>query len=173
MQYEIKEVDKNDVYWFEWIAKWDSDPAIKPFVMPRMTEAELVDFTPEELMNSAKKSRDKLIYMLLIENKPVGTTTLDMNFHMLKSPNKHTGWVSICIGDKSFWGQGLSKIMMQHLEETAKEHGIEYLELGVFEFNTRAMHLYKSMGYEVIEEIEHFTFHENQWYKDIRMLKKL
>lgn len=173
MDLKFVEIDKDDLTLFKLFAKWDSDPVIKPFITPRRSEEEVPDYTAEELMEHAKQNTSKHIYVLYDGEKPIGTSTIDTDFFFLKSGKEHVAWISILIGDKNYWGKGLSKAMMAHLEGEARRLGCQYIELGVFEFNQKAQSLYKRMGYDVFEIIEKFVYHDGQWKNDIRMLKKL
>jgi RimJ/RimL family protein N-acetyltransferase len=91
----------------------------------------------------------------------------------LKCGQKKVGWISILIGDKTYWGKGLSKILMHELEMSAKELGCDCIELGVFEYNDKAIKLYENMGYDRCCRVDKFVYHQGQWYDDIRMLKSL
>lgn len=173
MTYRIEKIKKSNKELFDIFAKWDLDPEIRPFIMPRMTTAEAEIYSGEELMASAVKNEYKEIYVLFDGDQPVGTSTIDKKFFMLKHNTEDTAWISILIGNKSYWGKGLSKIMMDHLEKEASVMGFNFIELGVFEFNKKAQGLYKRMGYDILCEIKDFTYHEGKWYKDIRMIKEL
>ena len=48
---------------------------------------------------------------------------------------------------KKYWGCGLGSFLMQLAVEQAAANGIEQLELGVFEDNVRAIHLYEKFGF--------------------------
>lgn len=51
---------------------------------------------------------------------------------------------------KSHWGQGIGKLMMEHAEALAREDGIiRRIHLKVRTDNESAVHLYKSLGYEL------------------------
>lgn len=49
---------------------------------------------------------------------------------------------------KEYWGCGLGSFLMQVAVEQAAANGFEQLELGVFEDNVRAIHLYEKFGFE-------------------------
>ena len=48
---------------------------------------------------------------------------------------------------KKYWGCGLGSFLMQLAVEQAAANGFEQLELGVFEDNVRAIHLYEKFGF--------------------------
>ena len=49
---------------------------------------------------------------------------------------------------KEYWGCGLGSFLMQIAVEQAAANGFEQLELGVFEDNVRAIHLYEKFGFQ-------------------------
>jgi len=62
---------------------------------------------------------------------------------------------------------------MGYLEEEIKAQGLKRIELGVFEFNTNAIKLYRKMGFEEIGRIDDFTYWDGRMWGDIRMEKYL
>lgn len=173
MNIKIVELEKYNIETFEMIASWSNDPDIKEYLTPRLSEEELKEVTGEMLMSSVSKKTSEKIYMVLDEKKPIGNYTIESGFERLMSNHEKTAWISILIGDKDYWGKGISKIIMNHLENECRAMGFEYIELGVFEFNERARKLYTSMGYEKLGTIPDLIYHNGQWMKDIRMIKKI
>ena len=54
-----------------------------------------------------------------------------------------------------------------------RKNGYEKIELGVFEFNKRAIKFYEKIGYEKITSLENFTYYDGKWWNDYRYEKKL
>jgi RimJ/RimL family protein N-acetyltransferase len=158
---------------FDVLASWDNDPDIKPFVIPGIHDDYLDDVTGDELMYLAHKNLDKDLYLVFDDEILVGYYTIDTNFEHRLTKEEGTVWISIVIGNKAYWGKGLGRYMMIDLEGRCRQMGYRRIELGVFDYNKRAIALYASMGYEVIGVIENFVFYQGDWRKDIRMLKAL
>jgi RimJ/RimL family protein N-acetyltransferase len=101
----------------------------------------------------------------------------EMNFqidpgHLFKKESG-TAWIGIGIGDASARGKGVGTKAMQYLEKQIQVEGLKRIELGVFEFNTNAIKLYKNMGYQEIGRIDDFTCWQGRMWQDIRMEKYL
>lgn len=173
MKLRFEKIDKNDYEIFKVFEKWESDPMIKPFITPRRSVEEVPDSLAIDMMKAAKASDSKHIYVLYDGDLPIGSTSIDTKFPFLKSQFINVAWISILIGNREYWGLGLSKLMMNHLEEEAKKLKCDYIELGVFEFNIKARQLYLSMNYDIVETVKKFVYHEGKWQDDIRMIKKL
>ena len=62
---------------------------------------------------------------------------------------------------------------MQYLEGEIRAQGLKRIELGVFEFNTNAIKLYRKLGYQEFARIANFTYWDRRMWQDIRMEKYL
>ena len=60
---------------------------------------------------------------------------------------QHRAYMGISVV-KAYWGCGLGSFLIQIAVEQATANGFEQLELGVFEDNVRAIHLYEKFGFE-------------------------
>ena len=49
---------------------------------------------------------------------------------------------------QKYWGQGIGKLLVQAVIDTAIQKGVDYLELEVVADNLRAIGLYERMGFE-------------------------
>lgn len=168
---KFEDYSRQDI--FDVLASWDTDPDIKPLVIPGIHDDSLDGVTGEELMDLALKNRHRSIYLVFDDDILIAAYSIDSNFEHCLSKEPATAWISLMIGDKSYWGKGIGKYIMMDIEERCKHQGFHRIELGVFDYNKRAIRLYKALDYQVIGVIENFVFHEGDWRKDIRMLKEL
>jgi RimJ/RimL family protein N-acetyltransferase len=113
------------------------------------------------------------IYLIYLEGQLVGEVSYEVDPEHLYKKERGTAWVSITIGDAQARGQGIGYQAMQFLETQIKLRGLLRIELGVFEFNTPAIQLYRKLGYQEIGWIEAFTYWQGKLWQDIRMEKYL
>jgi diamine N-acetyltransferase len=67
-------------------------------------------------------------------------------------PNKDT-WIDRIMIDEKYQGKGLGKIAMRKLMDIVmKEYGVDVLYLSIIKENIAAYHLYKSLGFEYMNE---------------------
>jgi len=158
---------------FNLLAKWSNDPDIQPYAIPRFSEEDYVPFTGYELMVSALQHENKFIYLVYDDLKPIGEFSIDLSFGHKVTTEPLIAWISLVIGDKKYWGKGVGEWMMRSIEQECRSLGLKGIELGVFDYNLRALRLYQKLGYEHIATIPNFVYHSNEWHSDIRMLKKL
>ena len=171
MNIKFKEITENDNNDFELIAKWDNQDDIKYFIRPNFKEGEIEDITVESILKGFKANYNKKIYIILCNNKKIGYISIDTNFLGLYKKDQDSAWIGICIGESDYRGMGISKKAMSYLEEKSRELNKRRMELGVFEYNKRAIELYKRMGYRKIGENKKFIYYDGNWYNDIRMEK--
>lgn len=171
MVVKFKRLYKENISDFELIANWDNQDAIKYLIRPNFTEGEIKDITAKDLIDGIVYNPYKYIYIILSDDKKVGYISIDTNFKMFKKDIDKSCWIGICIGDINYHGSGIAKIAMEFLEDKAKNLNQKRIELGVFEYNKRAINFYKKMGYVEIGENKNFVYYNEKWQSDIRMEK--
>ncbi len=153
------------------MASWYNDPEIAPFVHPTFTESEPHHFSTQDVLDQHHPDPKIKKYLIMDDDYPIGEFSITEDFHWLLGPKDKTTWISICIGEKSYWGKGISKITMAYIEAECKALGYKRIELGVFENNQKAHQLYLKMGYVEFARTEHMTYSQGAWRADIRMEK--
>lgn len=173
MNIEIKRLTTLEIPIFEKLAEWTNDPEIRLYSIPRFDERDYVEVTAAELMDSTLGNVSKHIYIVYDGEIPIGECSINTDFEGRIHKETDTAWISLVIGDKAYWGKGVSKQIMAFIEAECEHLGMRAIELGVFEYNQRARCLYDQMGYEEFARIENFVFNFGTWHADIRMLKRL
>ena len=108
-----------------------------------------VTFTEEEEKEFLKKiNADPKSLMILAEvnGELAGNCSLTIGE---KRRNAHRATMGIALYEK-YWGLGIGKLLVQAVIDTARQKGIDYLELEVVADNARAIDLYERMGFETI-----------------------
>lgn len=173
MDVELKKITHKDIDDFKLIQKWNNDNSIKYLLRPNFKEGEIEDITLEELIEGTRINEYKHTYMIVEDDKKVGFVTIDTNFKMLFNENDDTAWISICVGDNKCRGKGIGIKAMKLLEDKVMKLGKNKIELGVFEYNTKAINFYEKNGYKAIGKSENFVYYNGNWYSDIRMEKQI
>ena len=154
------------------IAKWYNDPEIAPKIHVNRKEEPLPYMDNETLFEQMNKSAtNKHVLLAFDDEKLIGDCSVDMQFMMLGKEEEDTAWISICIGDKDYWGNGTGKLMMAQLEDFCWSLGAKRIELGVFELNTAARRFYEKCQYHPFKTFPNFTFYDGRWWDDYRMEK--
>lgn len=173
MNINFKEVNKLNKNEFENIAKWMNIEEFKYLITPNFQEDALPIVTVDELFENSSKDENKYIFLILDGDKEIGDISINIDPPYLAKKESKTGWIGICIGNKKYHGTEASISSINFLEDKCRKLGLKRIELGVFEFNKRAINFYEKMGYKTFERFEKFTFFNGEWFDDIRMEKYL
>ena len=130
-----------------------------------------VEFLHEDISN-------KRMYILLENDRPVAAVALchsiwDDSSVEYEDANAEARYIERLAVRPDHWRMGLSRLMMEEIEKTAREKGAEYLRLFVLESNKPAYSLYEKIGFRRIGGVhdipvdEHFTLHTDVMEKRI------
>ena len=104
-------------------------------------------FDPEQearFLEDKTNSDNEIELIALIDGKVAGTAGIEAVGNKYKL--KHRAEVGISIL-KEYWGLGLGRLLTSACIQCAKEAGYSQVELNVVAENTRAISLYKSLGF--------------------------
>ena len=153
--------------------RWENDPALIPFIRPNPAKADLKKREPVAVEDLVKRLEHNHIYLIYEQGKLIGEMDYQIDPKHLYKRKTGSAWIGINLGEESARGKGVGTLAMKYLEEQIKSHGLQRIELGVFEFNASALKLYQKLGYQEIARIEDFTFWQDRLWQDIRMEKHL
>lgn len=154
-------------------SKWENDPALIPFTRPNQNEDDLKKISPVTVDDLVKRLDYHHIYLIYLNGQLVGEINFQIDPPHLYKKEPGTAWIGITIGEESARGNGIGYQAMQYLETQIREQGLPRMELGVFEFNTNAIKLYRKLGLQEIGRIDNFTYWQGTMWQDIRMEKYL
>jgi len=138
-----------------WAGNWFDYP---------LTKEQLVNYYKENSVNNVNSST--FIYKIINTEQIVGIVELGK----LDRQQKRATLGKMLIGDRDEWGKGYGKGAVQVLLKIAKEdHKLETIFLRVFEFNERAINLYRSAGFKVIGESSKKYPIKGKYWKVIEM----
>ena len=171
MEIQFKELTKPTVEIVEYLNKWQNDPTLVPFVRPSKNQADLekrLILTMEDLEQRLEHYRTYLIYL---QDRLIGEMGYQIDHKVIYKQEPGTAWIYIMIGEEVGRGRGIGYQALQYMETAIKAQGFHRIELGVFEFNTNAIKLYRKAGYQEIVRLPDFTYWQNKMWHDIRMEK--
>ena len=146
--------------------KWLSSPDVNKYTTRKPVSLK------EEIkwIKSLSKNKDEIHWAIDTKDEiHIGSIGLEIN-----KQDKKAGF-DIFIGDKSYWGQGYgyeaSLLIMNYAFTKLKLHRIY---LSVYIYNSRAIKLYKKLGFKIEGRGRESIFYKNKFYDQIFMgiLKK-
>lgn len=153
--------------------RWENNPVLVPLIRPNKNKKELEQEWQITLEEFKSRLDTQHFYLIYIDDKLVGEMNYMVDPSHLHKREPGTAWIGITIGEEDGRGKGIGFKAIQYLEEEIKKQGLTRIELGVFEFNTRAYKLYQQLGYQEIARIADFTYWNHTMWSDIRMEKYL
>jgi len=153
--------------------RWETDPALIPLTHPNPNAEALLRTDTVSIDELEKRIVRKQIYLIHLQDQLIGAIDYQVNPTYLYKKDADTAWLGIVIGEETARGRGIGAQALRYIETQIKLAGIKRIELGVFEFNTRAIKLYQKVGYQEIGRINDFTYWQGKMWQDIRMEKYL
>jgi diamine N-acetyltransferase len=156
------------------LTKWFNDPRINYLISPNFHPSGMKPITPEYLsLQNIQPKNERYAYFIVVDGYIIGDINIMDNPDYLAKKGLNTCWLGITIGESQYQGKGIGQIAMRFIEDLGKELGFNRMELGVFEFNTKAIAFYKKLGYQQFSVVPKFTFYNGKWYDDLRFEKFL
>ena len=152
-------------------SKWENDPVLIPLTRPNLSEEDLLGRKPVSVDDLLERIKSSHIYLIYAQGELVGEMDYKVDPAYVHKKVTGTAWIGITIGEETGRGRGIGYQALRYLEQQIKFEGLKRIELGVFEFNTRAVKLYRKSGYKEIARIEEFTYWQGKMWQDIRMEK--
>ena len=156
--------------------KWENDQELTHLIMPKRSKDQgKYEPTKESTLEFFVKhpDRQEMTYIIYDDETPIGNVNYYIDPSLLHRKINNTAWIGLTIGEKNYWGTGAAFEAMTLLEEIFVSKKIKRIELGVFEFNTRAIKFYEKLGYQKIGELKDFTYWNGRFWNEIRMDKFL
>ena len=146
----------------ERVVKWFNDPEFNRFMLVRHISLK------EEFkwIRGVSKNKDTdLVLAIEVAGKHIGSVGLHQINH-----THHNATFGLMIGDKSFWNQGYGTdaacVMVDYGFRKLKLHRIE---LEVYEYNPRAIKVYKRIGFKLEGKKREKTLHQGKYYDALHM----
>lgn len=135
--------------------EWLQDPEIKYLInAPDISKEQ-----QQQWFDTLPLRKDYFIKGISHNGKPIGVLGLK-NIDLTNKKAEYWGY----LGEKEYWGKGLSPQMFEYILKIAKEHyNLEQIYLKVISENIRAIKAYEKVGFE----------YELQDNKNIQMSLKL
>jgi RimJ/RimL family protein N-acetyltransferase len=171
MDVEFRKLTQPTAEIAECLTRWENDPHLVHLIRWNKDQDSLdkrITVTIQDLENQLRR---KQIYLIYMRDQLVGEVEFDVDPRHLYKKDILTAWIGLMIGEEFARGKGIGYHALQYVEKEIRAHGLQRIELGVFEFNTNAIKLYERTGYQEIGRIPNFTYWQARYWDDIRMEK--
>lgn len=138
------------------------------FLLKEPEEMTMTVEEEEKFIQRTNDSKTSIMLLGFLDGVYVGNCSLNGSNLIRK---KHRVSMGIALYEK-FTGLGIGTSMMEELIALAKQNGFEQLELDVFSNNTRAIHLYQKMGFEIYGTIPNAIKYKDGTYADEHLMMR-
>jgi RimJ/RimL family protein N-acetyltransferase len=152
-------------------SRWENDPALIPLSRPNQTKEDLDKRQVVTINDLRQRLEYQQSFLIYLNEQLIGEVSYQVDPAHLFKKEPQTAWIGITIGEAHGRGKGIGYQSIRYLETQIIDHGLKRIELGVFEFNTPALSLYRRLGYQEIGTIKDFTYWRGRMWQDIRMEK--
>jgi diamine N-acetyltransferase len=91
-------------------------------------------------------------YLAFWENEPIGFLKVNFGNSQTESLYKNTLEIQRIYVLKTFHGKKIGQLLLDHAIEIAKQHSVDYIWLGVWEENDKAIHFYTKNGFVTFDK---------------------
>ena len=156
----LRNITLNDA---ERFVLWLNDPEVNKFLQTRQKTLKEEREWIESLQN-----KEETGLVLAIETR-AGVHIGNVGLDSISKEYRHAQ-MGIMVGDKNYWEKGYGKDAMRVMLDYAfKELKLHRVELGVYEYNPRAIHVYESLGFRREGVKREHTFYDGKFYDEIIM----
>ena len=116
-----------------------------------------------EWLRRAAEDRDRIMWVIEHEGRPVGTTSI----HAIDWANQH-GTTGTAIGDKSAWGKGIARELMRLRADFAfTQLSLRKLKSAYLEGNEASRRAQVAAGYREVGRLHQEIFRDGRWLDSI------
>lgn len=175
MNIKLKTFNSGDKTQLDALINWDCDQELFHLITPIPDHSIDINYpSREELMELYQDPfYTEGLSMIYDEQKPIGYISVQIDPPQLMKKLKGTIWMAIVIGDRDYWGSNAATKAIELFEQESLRFGRERVEIGTFGFNIRAQKFFQKLGYKEIGRFKDFTYHNGEFWDNIRMEKTL
>lgn len=136
-----------------------------------MCESDEIKYTPkeeEQFINEHNDTEDALLILAFVDGEYAGNCSFEKKEGSRRT--SHRAGIGIALFQR-YTGFGLGRLMLKRLLKEIKDLGFEQAELTVVGSNSRAYHLYESLGFKECGRIPNANRYDDGTYdEDILMV---
>lgn len=117
----------------------------------------------EESFIKNLQNKQSCFLLAILNEQIIGNVSVNLIRHNLRFLHRASMGITI---QKSAWGLGIGKILMQEAIKWCEMNQVEQLELDVVTSNARAIKLYQSFGFVIQGRLYHALKYEDGSYAD-------
>jgi ribosomal protein S18 acetylase RimI-like enzyme len=149
---EIKTANLEDLIAIQTIGKQSFIETFTENNTPENIEKYLQEsFNTDQLITEISNPNSHF-YLAFWENEPIGFLKVNFGDAQTESLYKNTLEIQRIYVLQAFHGKKIGQLLLDEAIEIAKQHSVDYIWLGVWEENHRAIHFYNKNGFVTFDK---------------------
>lgn len=170
-QIVLKRIDIKDVEPLQKIAKQTFSDTFSPHNTAENMEKYLNEGFTTEKLTTELQNPDSEFYFALLDNEVIGYLKINSGDAQTELQDKNSLEIERIYVSKDFHGKKVGQILYDKALEIAQNKNLQYVWLGVWEENHRAVQFYKKNGF--VEFDKHIFKFGDEEQTDLMMRKEL
>lgn len=167
----IKRIDAHDVVPLQNIAKQTFFDTFSPHNTAENMEKYMKEGFTVEKLNRELQNENSEFYFALLENEVIGYLKINTGDAQTELKNSNGLEIERIYVSKDFHGKKVGQILYDKALQIANDKKVEYVWLGVWEENHRAVQFYKKNGFKEFDQ--HIFRFGDEDQTDLMMKKEL
>jgi ribosomal protein S18 acetylase RimI-like enzyme len=149
---EIKKANLEDLISIQNISKQSFTETFAEINTPENMEKYLLENFNTAQITLEINNPESIFYLAFWENQPIGFLKVNLGKAQTESLYKNTLEIQRIYVLKAFHGKKIGQLLLDQAIEIAKQHSVDYIWLGVWEENGKAIHFYNKNGFVTFDK---------------------
>jgi ribosomal protein S18 acetylase RimI-like enzyme len=149
---EIKKANLEDLISIQNISKQSFTETFAEINTPENMEKYLLENFNTAQITLEINNPESIFYLAFWENEPIGFLKVNLGKAQTESLYKNTLEIQRIYVLKAFHGKKIGQLLLDQAIEIAKQHSVDYIWLGVWEENGKAIHFYNKNGFVTFDK---------------------
>jgi ribosomal protein S18 acetylase RimI-like enzyme len=149
---EIKKANLENLISIQTISKQSFTETFADINTPENMEKYLLENFNTAQITLEINNPESIFYLAFWENEPIGFLKVNLGKAQTESLYKNTLEIQRIYVLKAFHGKKIGQLLLDQAIEIAKQHSVDYIWLGVWEENGKAIHFYNKNGFVTFDK---------------------
>jgi ribosomal protein S18 acetylase RimI-like enzyme len=149
---QIKKANLEDLISIQTIGKQSFIETFTDNNTPENIEKYLQESFNTEQIALEINNPNSIFYLAFWENEPIGFLKVNLGEAQTESLYKNTLEIQRIYVLKAFHGKKIGQLLLDKAIEIGKQHSVDYIWLGVWEENHKAIHFYNKNGFVTFDK---------------------
>lgn len=168
---QIKKVAKNDIWQLQQICSQTFAETFSAMNSEEDMQKYLADSFSDEKLRTELRDENSAYYFALVNEKVAGYLKVNFGQSQNELKNENALEIERIYVLKAFQGKRVGQVLFEKAIEMAEQKEVDFVWLGVWEHNAKAIRFYRKNGFEVFDKHVFMLGHDKQ--TDLMMKRQI